>query len=223
MRLHDLPENLRPRERLLRHGPTSLSEAELLALIIATGTPKANAVTLATHLLSWQDLNGLSRTTLSELQHFPGIGLAKASAIIAHFELARRQKTLTAPSREEVHSTTQLAQLYTTKLCHLDKEQLIALYLNARNHIIEEEVISIGTVNASLLHPREVFKPAIRESATALILVHNHPSGSPLPSDSDLAATEQIALAGEVLGIPLLDHIIVSDTDFFSFRKNNLL
>ncbi len=201
------PEN-RPRERLQLQGSASLSNAELLALILKSGTHKENILDLCHKLLSKYGLAGLSKLTLQELEQEYGIGEAKASQIIAVFELHRRASVLKS-ERTNITTAKDVAKLYLPKLSSLDKEHFLALYLDAKHNIICDQTITIGILNASLVHPREVFHGAIKHLAQALIVLHNHPSGDPTPSEEDLQITKQLQKTGQVMGIPLLDHIIL--------------
>lgn len=218
MKVKDFSPENRPRERLQQLGPSSLSTAELLALILKSGTQKENILDLCHKLLGKYGLAGLSKLTLPELEQEHGIGTAKASQVIAVFELHRRSSMLKS-ERLPITTAKDVAQLYLPKLSALDKEHFIALYLDTKNNIICDQTISIGTLNASLVHPREVFHGAIKHLAHALIVIHNHPSGDPAPSEEDLQITKQLQKTGQVMGIPLLDHIILGKETWWSWRE----
>ena len=209
----------RPREKLERYGSGKLSNEELLAIILRTGTRGANAVQLGRKLLKkfGEDLSEISP---SELQKIPGLGVSKACQIVACFELGRRF-LLGKPgglliSPEVVWE--RLAEIRTSK-----KEQLVVFYLDSQNREIEREVVSVGILNANLVHPREVFEGAVRNNAAQIILAHNHPSGVADPSEEDLLITRQLVEAGKILGIEVVDHIIVTKEEYFSFRVGGLL
>ena len=208
MILKQISVEQRPRERL--KAGNSPSGAELLALIIKKGTKGENVIDLSNRLIATFGLERLNSLSLQELMKIKGIGLAKASKLIAAFELSKRvnsgricDKTIKNPS--------DIAKHYINKLKDEKKEHFIAVFLDSKNKIIKDEVISIGTLNSSLVHPREVFKEAIKVSANSLILVHNHPSGDVEPSEEDLVVTEKIKEAGQTIGITLLDHIIIGN------------
>ncbi len=210
------PEN-RPRERLQQHGPTTLSTAELLAIIIKSGTKQQDIITLCNTLLSKYSLQQLSHCTLQELTQLHGIGPARASQILALFELNRRT---TQTKKQTIKTPEDIASLYQKKLQHLQQEHLIALYLDTKNNIIKDQTITIGTINASLIHPREIFHGAIKNLAKSIVIIHNHPSGDPTPSESDITATHQIHEVGQLVNIPLIDHIIIGKNSYWSWQES---
>ena len=209
-----------PREKLVRRGLTALNDAELLALLFGTGSRGVPAVQLAERLLVSRGLSGLAGLNPQELCVEPGIGPARAAQINACFELGRRlfqsegEALIKGP--EDIYAATR-------DLRGARKEHFITFYLNARNQVIARETVSIGSLNASIVHPREVYEPAVRNSAASLILVHNHPSGETDPSDDDLALTRRLAQVGELLGISLIDHVIVGRRGFTSFKQQGYL
>jgi DNA repair protein RadC len=212
--------SLRPRERLRAHGPASLSDAELLALVLGSGTVGRSAVRIG---------RALARRAPSELGTWssarwllvPGIGPARAAALVAAFELGRRAAEA-APSGAAIRGPEDvLAQV--RDLARARKEHFVVLLLNARHEMQCREVISIGSLNASIVHPREVFQPAILHSAAAVVLVHNHPSGDPEPSEEDLSITKRLVQVGEVVGISVLDHVIVGVRGVVSLRARQML
>jgi len=213
MRIKDIPLQNRPRERLKQHGVEILSDAELLAIILQKGTRTENVIDMCNRLLY---LNLMS-CSLHELMEIPGVGEAKAMQIIALYELSRRIRG--GSIREKViRNSSDIAEYYMEKLRDKKKEYFIAVFLDSKNKIICDSVISIGTLNASLVHPREVFKEAIKNSANAIILVHNHPSGDCTPSEEDILVTERIRSTGELVGIKLLDHIVIGGNRYESIR-----
>ena len=208
MKIKDYAVEQRPRERLRENGSDALSEAELLSILLQSGSKNESAVELSNRLLGTFGLGRLKNLSLQELTKVKGIGTAKASTILAAFELSKRvnsgricEKVVSCPSDIALH--------YLERMRGLEKEHLIGVFLDSKNKIIKDEIISIGTLNSSLIHPREVFKEAIRNSANAVILVHNHPSGDCSPSDEDRRVTAALKEAGKLVGIEVLDHIVV--------------
>lgn len=206
MIIREISEELRPRERLHRFGALALSETELLALILQKGTRNENVIELSNRLIG---LFGekLGDCTLSELEEVHGIGRAKACQIIAAFEFSRR---LTRISRRQINCPEDV-YLHCKWMCDLSKEHFVVLHLDSKNCVIREETVAIGTLNASIVHCREVFRSAIRQGANSIVLVHNHPSGDVKPSDEDVEVTKRLRKAGEMLGIKVVDHVVVGD------------
>jgi DNA repair protein RadC len=223
LKIKDLPLEERPRERLIKQGPKSLSNAELLAIILRTGNKKENVIDLSKRVLNNHNLKSLSRRGVNNLKKTLGIGEAKACQIIACFELGRRLASFNEDRKPKINSARDVAKIFIPEMSSLKKEYFIGIYLNSRRRIIKEETLFIGGLESSLIHPREIFQVALNESAAALILLHNHPSGEPNPSDEDSEVTKQIVNAGEILGIDVLDHIIIGNKRYFSFREKNLL
>lgn len=224
-RITDWPVDERPREKLAKFGAASISSAELIAILLGQGTPKMNAVELAKLLLrEFQTLEALSKATLTELTKVPGIGPAKAVTLLAAFQLYRNLQNETA-SREIVSFTNpaQVARIYQPVIGHLQRETFYVILLNSGMKRIGDFEVSLGTVNASLVHPREVFNPAIRNLATGIIVMHNHPSGELTPSEADKDVTERLIKSGEILDIKVWDHIIITASDYFSFKENGLI
>ena len=222
MRIHDLDPENRPRERFVRSGAASLSSAELLALILKTGTKGKNILETCNDLLARHGLERLGNLSRNELQETEGIGPAKAMQIMAVFELQKRVLHRRSTNRK-VRSARDVYEYMAGRLPDETKEHLFLLHLNTKNQIIRHDLVSVGTLNASLIHPREIYKAAIRESANAIILVHNHPSGDVEPSNADKRVTGILKEAGSILQIEMLDHVIVGRETFFSFREHSLL
>ena len=228
-RIADLPKDDRPRERLLRLGPASLSDAELLALFINTGIPGENAIQVAQRLLKTHgSLAQLARLTPQLLRSEKALGPAKAALLTAAFEIGRRAERETLI--EQPLSTPELIyQFAGPEMRHLPHETVRVLLVNTRLSFVRQEQISHGTVNESMAHPRDVLRPAIAHAAWGFILVHNHPSGDPSPSDADFRMTRRIREASEVLGIKFLDHVIIGapsetrSSPYFSFREAGIL
>lgn len=222
----DLPRSERPRERLQRLGPEALATQEILAAIIGRGGIGKPVMVLAQDLLyRFKDLKGLSQASLEELMQVEGIGLAKACQLKAVFDVARRLKT--ADTAQQQVSTITRAQdvfeLIRTEIRNPKVEHFFLISLDTRSRLIRLDEISKGSLSATIVHPREVFKAAIAAHAAAVIFAHNHPSGDPEPSDDDIALTKRLVSAGQLLGIPVQDHIIVSEQGFVSLRSRNLI
>ena len=223
-RIKDWPESERPREKLMRRGVDALTDAELLAILIGSGTGKITAVDLAKRLLiEHKTLRGLAGKSVADLKKFKGIGSARAVSLVSAFELGRRLHSREDEKLDVVRSPQDVAARFIPKLRDLKKEVFLLLLLNSANGVIKEVIISEGNLNASVVHPREVFKAAIDELAAGVILVHNHPSGNRNPSREDIALTKQIVEAGKVVGIPVHDHIIVAGGVFTSFAEEGLI
>jgi len=220
MRIKDIPKENRPRERLKLNGADVLSNSELLAIILQKGTRKENVIDMSNRLLSKYSIDKLSECSLTELKDIPGIGEAKAMQIKAIFEINKRVNSGVICERV-VNSSEDIAKYYIERMKGLKREHLIAVFLDSKNKIIGDKVISIGTLNSSLVHPREVFKEAIKNSANAIILVHNHPSGDCGPSSEDIEITNRVKEAGEMVGIKLLDHVIVGKDKHYSYTQKS--
>ena len=220
------PEDERPREKMLKQGASSLSDAELLALVIRTGDPvtKQSAVDIGRQLLlDFGSLRALAAATVAEICRTRGNGLAKATAIKAALEMGARLNTDRLVNGERFTSPEQVYRHFHYSFRDRRKEYFITLLLDGKNRIIREVRISEGSLNQSIVHPREVFSPAVRDSAAAIILVHNHPSGDPTPSREDREITRRLKEAGELMGVAVLDHIIIGDGDFVSFSARGML
>lgn len=219
--VRDLPRGERPRERLQRLGPEHLSTAELLAIILRTGARGQGALQLATALLSGPDsLRRLVNSPVEELAGVPGIGMAKACSIKAALELGRRLGSESA-ARPSIRSPQDVSRLLMEEMRYLEKEQFRVLLLNTKHQVLAIEVVSLGDLTSTIVHPREIFKEAVRRAAAAVILAHNHPSGDPTPSREDLEITRRITEAGKILGIEVLDHIIIGDNRYISLREHD--
>ena len=213
----------RPRERLLAYGAAPLSDAELLALLLRTGARGRAATQLAQQLLASGGVAGLAQASLAELAAVAGIGPAKAATLLAAFELGRRLAAKPLHRGERIGSPEDVHRHFHARLRDAPTEQFHIVLLDARHRVLRSVLASQGTLTASLVHPREVFRPALREAAAALVLVHNHPSGDPSPSPEDREITRRLARAGSLLGIPILDHVIVADRGYASLREQGEL
>ncbi|MBI3288477.1 MAG: DNA repair protein RadC [Elusimicrobia bacterium] len=209
----------RPREKLARRGPEALSDAELIALVLRTGAPGRPAVSVAEELL--RRLPEGAASGFERLRRVPGIGPARAAALSAAAELGRRGRTL--DPRAVIDGARAAAGAVPGEVRGAGKEHFLVLCLNARRQLLRIETVSVGTLSASLVHPREVFAPAISHGAAAIVAVHNHPSGDTSPSAEDREVTRRLQRGGDLLGIPLADHVIVSESSFFSFRESGIL
>lgn len=217
MKLKDLPSVDRPREKMLKYGPEKLSTSELLALLLRTGTKNLNVVELAESIVRSFSGKGLADASVEELGKVFGLGEAKACEIVACFELGKR--LLKDKKATLLMSPADVAQELKDIVSH-KKEHLIIFYLDPRLQQIKRETVSIGLLESSLVHPREVFESAILHTASSIIVAHNHPSGDVNPSESDRVATERLVRAGKILGIEVLDHIIVTVGGFISLRES---
>lgn len=222
--IKDLPETERPRERLLSLGESVLSDTEILALIIGEGQESRTAVDLARMLLAKAgSLRELSSLSAAELKETPGIGPAKAARLLAAFALAKRYATTRLEPGSQFGSSRDIFSHYQEQLAQEKREIFTCVFLDAKHRFMGEERISIGTLMASPVGPREVFRPAIRAAAQAVVFVHNHPSGDPSPSNDDLHTTRRLLDVGKTIGIKVLDHVIVGSNDYFSFADKGLL
>lgn len=221
MKIKDLPESSQPRERFLKHGPEALSDAELFAIILRTGTVGENIIEMSNRLISkFGKLTNLFDSSLNQLQEIKGIGQTKAMQILAIAELGKRydqEKNLI----KKITCAEDVFKLFHRRLKDKKQEHFYVLMLDTKNNIIGEQLISQGTLDASILHSREVFKSAIRNSASRIILVHNHPSSDPTPSPEDLDITDKIIKAGEELGIKVLDHVIIGEGKWWSWLEDD--
>lgn len=221
--LLDMPESERPRERLIQQGVESLSTAELLAIVLGSGTKGTPVLQLAQQLLAqYGGLEKLSDATVSELCQMKGIGWAKAVLLKAVFGLGVRVQSTRGTLRQRIETPLQAYQMLKNPYASLQQEHFIVLLQDTRGGYINHEVVSIGTLQEALVHPREVFYPAIRHKAATVILAHNHPSGDPEPSSEDFQVTERLCEAGNMLNIPVVDHIILGSHTFVSLREKGL-
>jgi DNA repair protein RadC len=224
LKITDWPKDERPREKLMHRGPEVLSEAELLALLIGTGTKRITAVDLAkTVLKEYGSLGHLATRGYRDLLRFRGLGEAKSVLLIAAFEVGRRSGSSKAPGRMQVRSPEDIVRYFQPLMRDMQKEVFKVILLDSANHLLRDVTVSEGILNSSLVHPREVFRPAILEPAASVILLHNHPSGNPEPSSEDIQITRQICESGRFLGIPVHDHIIITAGGFTSFAERGLL
>ncbi len=219
-KIKDLPKVERPREKLIQYGPEKLSNSELLAILLGSGKKGENVIELANKILKKFKAESLPNLSFDDLKNYSGLGPAKACEIVACFELGKRllkdKKATLIMSPKEVWE--ELKDIRDNK-----KEHFIAFFLDTRNQVIKREIISVGSLNANLVHPREVFEPAIAHLVAQIILAHNHPSGDSEPSEDDLEITKRLVESGKILGIDVIDHIIVTRNSFISLKEKNLM
>jgi DNA repair protein RadC len=224
--VRDLPKPERPRERLRAFGPEALSAPELLALVIGRGIPGKSVLSIAQELVvRFGSIRGISEATMEELSAVKGIGPARAAQIKGCFELGRRQDLPGSPEDlgYDIRNPESVVKVIRGRIKDKAKEHFMLISLSTRNKIIGIHKVSVGTLNASLVHPREVFSEAIRRSASSVVLAHNHPSDDCEPSEEDLKITRRLVEAGKILGIEVLDHIVISSRSHLSFKERNLI
>lgn len=223
--IKEIPVNDRPREKMAVRGVTALTDAELLAILLRTGTAEKSALDIGSELADngglYKRLAGITR--LTELTNIKGLGQAKAATVLAALEIGRR--IASAKPIEKIHLSCpqDAAEFLMPRLRYLTKEQFVVILLNGKNKVIGTEVVSEGSLSNSIVHPREVFVPALLQHAAAIMVAHNHPSGEPSPSVEDRELTSILVRSGKVLGIPLMDHIIIGDGSYYSFLENEAL
>ena len=223
--VHDLPLSERPRERLLRFGIEALSTQEVLALILGRGIKNESVMVTTQKLLSeFGNLKNVAAASIEELTEVKGIGKAKAAQIKAAFELSKRlDNSSDEEQKPAVKSPEDVIKSVKNKLKGKKREHFLVLSLDTRNHLINTHTISVGSLDTSIVHPREVFKEAISSSAASVIFAHNHPSGDPTPSEDDIKLTKRLVEAGEIMGIEVLDHVIICDRDYLSMKAKGFL
>jgi len=219
-KIKDLPKIERPREKLIKYGPEKLSNSELLAILLRSGKEGENVIELANKILKRFGSGELPNLTFNKLKGYPGLGPAKACEIVASFELGKR---LLKDKKAQIFLGPKEVWEELKDLRDHKKEHFVIFYLDSRNQEIKREIISVGSLNANLVHPREVFEPAVRYLAAQVILAHNHPSGDSEPSENDLEITKRLVESGKILGIEVVDHIIVVKNGFLSFKEKNLI
>jgi len=220
--IKEMPKVERPREKLIEKGPKNLKDEELLAILLGTGVEGKNVVEVAKQILRKYSKKRLLKLTYNDLSKIKGIGPAKACTILAAAELVKRAVEATDSSLPTVGSVKDVL-LQVSYLREKTREHLVAIYLNARNELIFRKHIFIGTLNASLVHPRDIFAEALRQNAASIILVHNHPSGNAEPSQDDLEITKRLIASSKIMGIDILDHVIITKNQFFSFKEKRLI
>ena len=220
--IREMPKVERPREKLIEKGPENLKDEELLAILLRTGTKEKNVLELAKEVLRKFSKKKILRLKYEDLIKIKGIDSAKAGTILAAVELVKRALKIGEETLPKIESIRDVVSQF-SYLREKEREHLAALYLNARNEVIFKKHLFVGTLDANICHPREIFKYAIEKNSASIILVHNHPSGDPEPSKADLEITKRILEAGKIMGIDVLDHIIISKTKIFSFKEKKLI
>lgn len=228
--VHDLPLEERPRERMMKEGAEKISAQELLAVLIGRGVSGNPVMEIAKELIAtFKSLDSIVNASLEDLQSIKGLGPAKALQLKASLEIARRvlknelKKEKTKNTANAIASPDHIAEHIRQEIRNWNKEHFYVISFDNRNRIVGTDLITVGTLNSSLVHPRETFQAAISHHAASIAVSHNHPSGDPHPSDADLEVTKRLSDAGTLMGIGLLDHVIVSKTEFFSFREEGML
>lgn len=222
--IRSIPADERPQEKLLKYGPGSLSDSELIAIIIRTGSKDENVIMLSQRILKedGRGLRNIAEWTSDKFKKFKGINNVKASQLMALSELSRRISTLKL-EKVKISSPNDAAALMMEEMRYYKKEYFKTILLDTKNNVIKIEEISVGSLNSSIVHPREVFKEAIKNSSSSIILVHNHPSGEAEPSREDMALTDRLVECGKLLGIRIIDHIVIGDGVFYSFKEEGLI
>ena len=226
MQIKEMPVSERPQEKMMYLGPSALSNSELLALVLRSGNKDKSAIQLAEDVLAYSanEIGGLGRAEVNELIELDGIGEAKACSIVAGIELAKRiSADRFTTVRRTVRDCTDVVDILMEEMVYEKREMLIALLLNVKGELESKEIISIGELAATNVHPREVFSPAIRKGAAGIIVAHNHPSGDPSPSEEDILATRRLMEASSIVGIKLVDHVIIGNGTYTSLRMEGII
>lgn len=214
------PKEYLPRERLIKYGPQALTDQELLAIVLKTGSRKRNVMDLAREILSrYKNLYNVKKLSIEELMSFDGIGTVKAADVLAAAELGSRIAQSQAQFDGLIDSSQSAGNYFLRAMHGLEQEHVLALYLTTKNEVINLETVFKGSLNSSIVHPREIFKGAVRKSAARIILAHNHPSGHTKPSQADLDFTERVAACGDLMGIEILDHFIIGGSEYLSLKE----
>jgi DNA repair protein RadC len=222
--IKDIPMEDRPRERLIKYGPEVLSNSELLAILIRTGTKSESAIKIAQKMIgTTEGLQFVSTATVQELSLLKGIGAAKASQIKAAIELGRRLKNYRADHKIKINKPQDAVEILMEDMRYLKKEHLRVVFLNTKNIVVDVKDLSIGSLSSSVVHPREIFSEAIRKSSASIIVCHNHPSGDPTPSQEDINITLRLFEVGKLIGIDLLDHLIIGDGNYVSLKEKGVI
>jgi DNA repair protein RadC len=222
--IREVPVEDRPRERMAAYGASSLSNSELLAILLRTGTHNESAIALAGRILKeCGGLRGLVDTHVDQLREVKGIGLAKALQVHAAIELGRRLAKSAMDETPTIRSPQDVTRLVMEDLRYLQQEHFVCLFLNTKNHVIGRETLSVGSLNSTVVHPRELFRAAIKRSSASVLCVHNHPSGDPTPSPEDIQLTNRLVEAGGIIGIDVLDHIVIGDNRYVSLKEQGYM
>lgn len=224
IRMQDLPKDERPRERLLKYGAEKLSNQEIIAILLGSGTRSESVMDIAKRfLIYFEGLKLLDEATIEEVTKVKGIGLSKGVTILAALELGRRIRQYKPEKNYIVRSPQDGANYIMESMRHLHQEHLAVLFLDTKNQIIHNRTIFVGSLNSSIVHPREIFREAVKRSAASIICAHNHPSGDPTPSQEDIHVTKRLVEAGKIIGIELLDHLIIGDCKYTSLKEKGYI
>ncbi|TWT26263.1 DNA repair protein RadC [Planomicrobium sp. CPCC 101110] len=214
----------RPRERLLNQGASSLSNQELIAILLRTGTKEESVLFLANRVLTtFEHIQQLKDATIEEMTSIKGIGQAKAVQLLAAVELGRRLSSKQTDMKYTIRSPKDAASYLMADMTSLKQEHFVVLFLNIKNQVVHRQTIFVGSLNASIVHPREIFREAVRRASASIVCAHNHPSGNPAPSPEDIDVTKRLMEAGSIIGIELLDHIIIGDHQFTSLKEKGYM
>lgn len=224
LKIRDVHIEDRPRERLIKQGAQSLSNQELIAILLRTGTKEESVLALANRILKYfEKLHELKHATIEEIVSIKGIGEAKAVQLLAAIELGRRLSQKQVDARYIIRSPQDAATFLMPDMSSLQQEHFVVLFLNVKNQILHKQTIFIGSLNSSIVHPREIFREAVKRSAASIICAHNHPSGVPTPSPEDIDVTKRLQEAGFIIGIELIDHLIIGDHQFISLKEKGYM
>lgn len=224
MMIRDVHISDRPRERLIRQGASSLSNQELIAILLRTGTKEESVLMLANRILtSFDKIQDLREATIEEMMSVKGVGQAKAVQILAAVEIGKRLYQKHVEGRYTIRSPEDAAAYLMTDMSTLQQEHFVVLFLNVKNEVLHKQTVFIGSLNSSIVHPREIFREAVKRSAASIIVAHNHPSGHPAPSPEDIEVTKRLVEAGSIVGIDLLDHVIIGDHRFISLKEKGYM
>ncbi|WP_339254904.1 DNA repair protein RadC [Sporosarcina sp. FSL W8-0480] len=224
MMIRDVHIADRPRERLIRQGAASLSNQELVAILLRTGTKEESVLLLANRILnSFDKIQDLKNATVEEMTAVKGVGQAKAVQLLAAAEIGKRIYRRHSEGRYVIKSPEDAAAYLMTDMSSLLQEHFVALFMNVKNEVLHKQTIFIGSLNSSIVHPREIFREAVKRSAASIIVAHNHPSGNPSPSPEDIEVTKRLVEAGSIMGIELLDHLIIGDHRFISLKEKGYM
>ena len=222
--IRDVHVSDRPRERLIRQGASSLSNQELIAILLRTGTKEESVLMLANRILtSFDKIQDLREATIEEMMSVKGVGQAKAVQILAAVEIGKRLYQKHTEGRYTIRSPEDAAAYLMTDMSTLQQEHFVALFLNVKNEVLHKQTVFIGSLNSSIVHPREIFREAVKRSAASIIVAHNHPSGQTAPSPEDIEVTKRLVEAGSIVGIDLLDHVIIGDHRFISLKEKGYM
>ena len=220
--IKDLPEEEKPREKAKKYGFSSLSDSELLAILLRTGTKECSVIDLSRNILKeFGTIEGLLDARITSLQNILGMGEVKAITLLASLELARRIKASDQKAKRQIKESKDVYEYFVGDFFHSDQEKFYALFLDSKNYILATKLLFVGTINQSFVHPRDIFKEALLNNAVKIICVHNHPSGDVTPSAADIEVTKKLKKIGDLMNIPVIDHVIIGKDKYYSFLERN--